>query len=161
VRVAVAVLGIESTSARSSRTFAFLSPPHSVDHQGLGDDRRDRHARVERRVRVLENDLHALAIPAQIAIGDRQQIDAVELDRARRGLDEAQHAATDRRLARTRLPHQPERATLGEIERHTRDGLHDDLAATAAHRKMLDEVGAPREIAPPPSPFRSRNVSAK
>ena len=42
-----------------------------VDHQRLADDRADRHARVERGVRVLEDDLHVAAQRAQRLAAER------------------------------------------------------------------------------------------
>ena len=67
VRIAVRVLGVQPTSSISSltraSTFRLL---RLVDAHRLADDRRHRHARVERRVRVLEHDLHLAAQLAQI-----------------------------------------------------------------------------------------------
>jgi len=70
-----------------------------VDQQSFLDRGADRHARIERRVRILEDHLHAPAHRAQLAAFERADVDAVEADLAGRRLGEAQDRAPERRLA--------------------------------------------------------------
>ena len=83
--VAVDVLGVE-TDERHQLLDA-LEPALLVDavhaHR-VGDDRVHRHARVERCVGILEDDLHLAALPSQVAPAERQHVDTVEQNRARR-----------------------------------------------------------------------------
>ena len=95
--------------------------------QRLGDDRRDRHARVQRRVRVLEDDLH-LARAARAARRARrvEHVDALEAapspTSARAGAGRSRPVVD---LPAARLPHQPERlAPRRPTKRHARHGLH-------------------------------------
>ena len=84
---------------------ALLAPRQVVDAHGFADDVADGHARVETSERVLEDDLHALAVLAHLALGELGDVDAVEVHLARRGLDEAQDRAADGRLPEPdRLP---------------------------------------------------------
>src|SRR5438270_7639461 len=100
VGVAVGVLGVE---AHEAHEFADALAPRAsvapVDTKGLGDDAVDGHARVERRVRVLEHDLHRAAERAHRPRVLGQDVGAPELHRSRRGVDEAQEYAGGRRLA--------------------------------------------------------------
>ena len=53
-----------------------------VDHERLTDDRAHRHPRIERRVGVLEDDLHLLAERAQRALVERRDVLRSEPDLA-------------------------------------------------------------------------------
>ena len=55
-----------------------------VDGQRLADDRADRHARVQRRVRILEDDLHVARQRAQLVAAQRGDVLALEPHLARR-----------------------------------------------------------------------------
>src|SRR2546423_4146198 len=56
---------------------------HTVDQEWLVDDGPDRHARVERREKGLEDELHAAAGVAQIPPGPAAKVDAIEDHRPR------------------------------------------------------------------------------
>ena len=60
VRVTVAVLGIEADEPEEfgDPLGPLLPLPAAVDAQRFGHDVTDRHPRVERRERILEDDLH-------------------------------------------------------------------------------------------------------
>ena len=104
--------GLRPTVRRSSSTRSLPSRPpvDAVDPQRLGDDVAHRHARVQRRVRVLEDDLHArgasAASDAACSVGD---VAALEDDLPGRRLDELHHRAPERRLAAAGLAHDAER----------------------------------------------------
>src|SRR5207302_9102350 len=62
----------------------------AVNVERLGDEVAHRHARIERRRRVLKDDLHAAAIGPQPRRLEAREIDAVEHDRARSRADQLQ-----------------------------------------------------------------------
>ena len=115
----------------------------AVDAQPLADAVADRRARVEAGVRVLEDDLHPPPVRLEGRALDRGQVRAVEGDRARRRLDEAQQQPPDRRLAAARLADEPERLAAPDLEAHAVHGLdHADgaLQDAAPDREVLDQV---------------------
>ena len=74
----------------------------AVDAQALGDAVADRGAWVERRVRVLEDDLHPPPVGLERRPADARDVAAVEADRAGRRVDQPQQHAADGRLAAAR-----------------------------------------------------------
>src|SRR5262245_19417929 len=114
-----------------------------VDHQRLTDDRSDGHPRIQRRVRILEDDLHLLAQRAQRPLVERGDVLALERDLARGRLDQSQNGATGRGFTATRLAHQPERLAGHHIERHVVHRVHPRHLAreqAATDREVLLEV---------------------
>ncbi len=68
--------------------------------KGLRDDGLDRHARVERGQRILEDDLHLLAARRETpSLSEPEQILAGPDDAAFGGLDQPQHRTAEGRLA--------------------------------------------------------------
>ena len=127
------------------RTFSRRSGvrAEAVDAQALADAVADRGPRVEAGVRVLEDDLHPPAVRLEGGALERRELDAVELDRARRRLDEAQEQPPDRRLAAARLADQPEGLAAADVEADAVDRLDGGdrpLQHPAADREVLDEV---------------------
>jgi len=103
-----------------------------VDQQRLGDDVTDRHPRVERSVRILEDDLDIASQPSHLFAG---------FDDAARHLDGAfgrrlklDEQPAQSRLTAARLTHDAEGFALTEFERDGVDGLHvpDDSARHAS-----------------------------
>jgi hypothetical protein len=95
-----------------------------VDAERLADDLSDRHAGIERGVRVLEDDLdpaphfaHALGR----VMGD---VDTGKPDRARRRLFELEDGAPDGGLAAAGLADEAERFAGGDRKRHVVDRFH-------------------------------------
>ena len=85
VRVAVVVLGVEPDDVHQLLDAALalaLALLHPVDHERLADDRADRLARVQRRVRVLEDHLHLAAQRLELCAVRVRDLLAVEADRA-------------------------------------------------------------------------------
>ncbi len=74
---------------------------NAVDRERLADDLAGGHARVERRERVLENDLHLAAIGPQFAFREVGYVAPVKLDRTGGWFDEAHQGAPDRGFATT------------------------------------------------------------
>ena len=119
---------------------ALLGRAQPVDAQPLADAVPDRRARVERRVRVLEDDLHPAAEGPQrrrrracvMSSPSKRMVPAV-------GLDEAQDEAADRGLAAARLAHQAQRLAAPDDEVHAVDG--PDLRDRALEHAAPDGEG--------------------
>src|SRR4051794_23263798 len=121
--------------------------PGGVDPQPVADAVTDRRPRVERRERVLEDDLHPAAVRLDRAgrqLGDVDRtVRTVEEDRARRRLDEPQQQATDRRLAAAGLADETERLAAADRERHAVDRADETdgpLQDAALDREELPEI---------------------
>ena len=80
-----------------------------VDVQRLADDLLDRHARIERAVRVLKNHLELAPPRAQGRAAHFQDVLAVERDFPRSRFDEPDDGAAERRLAATAFTDEAER----------------------------------------------------
>ena len=145
VRVAGRVLGaqsdfLEQLPDASVRVGSFGEP---VDGQSLAHDRADRHARVERRERILKDDLHLPPQRAQSGRIEREHVRAVERDLAGRRLDETKNGPAGGRLAAARLADEAERLAALHVEGDAIDGANEPDGATedaAGDREVLDEV---------------------
>src|SRR5262249_19801114 len=109
--------------------FARGGVAEAVDGERLVEDLAHGHARIERRVGILEDDLRALAERAQRAGGGPGDVGAVDDHAARARLVQTQDGAADRRLAAARLADEAQRLAGGDVERDAVDGLDDALAA--------------------------------
>ena len=100
---------------------------------------RDAHARVERGIRVLEDDLHVLAARPQLGVREAHQIRAVEQHLPAGRLDEPEDALADGGLAAARFAHQPQRAPGRDRERdavHRHDARDHPLEQAAVNGKV-------------------------
>src|ERR687897_3032843 len=97
-------------------------------------------ARVQRRVRVLEDHLHATAKRTQLTLVQMCDLLAVEDDPAVDGLVEPQDRAPDRRLAAAGLADEPERLAAANLERDVVDG------ADVTDVPIQDETALDREV---------------
>jgi hypothetical protein len=117
---------------------------HDAVHvQRLGDDLADGHARVQRAVRVLEDDLQPPPHRAQLVGAELGEVAALEEDLARRRRLELQDAAPRRRLAAARLADQPQRLAAADRERDAVHRAHEAAAAaeeSAADLEVLHEI---------------------
>ena len=114
-----------------------------MDLQRLADDVADRHARVERGVRILKDDLHLFAQRTQFRPAQRGDVAAVERDAAGGRVGEPQDARARGRLARARFADQAQRlaATDVEVDAVDRFDVADALLQQAGgDRKVLLEV---------------------
>ena len=109
----------------------------AVDHDRLGDDLADLHARVERAVRILKDDLDAAPQCQKVLALRRGDVDAVEQDRACSRPLEPQDAAAGRRLAAAALADQPQRLAAPDREIDAVDGF--DLADLAVDNYPLGD----------------------
>ena len=105
----------------------------------LGDDVGDRHARIERRVRVLKHELRLAAEGARLRVVEREHVLTVEAHAARGRLDQPQHEAADGRLAGAGLADQRQRLAGLDREAHAVDRVHMRGRA-AEHGTARDEV---------------------
>ena len=97
---------------------------HLVHLERLGDDEADALARVQRRVRVLEDHHHLAPVRTHLGAGQARDVAAVEDDPAGRRIEEAHDAARHRRLAAAGLADDAERLALADREGDAVDGLH-------------------------------------
>ena len=111
-----------------------------VDEQREGDDLLDRLALVQRRVRVLEDDLHLATQPAELPRGNREHVLRIEVDLARRGPVEPEQQPGERRLPRAGLADETERLSAREHERHVVDRMNDPPGRATAEPEMPAEV---------------------
>src|SRR5579872_4325513 len=110
----------------------------------LADDVARGHARVERGERVLEYDLHRAPVRPELGLAEMGDVASVEADATAARLDQAEHAARDRRFTATGFADESERLTLSKRKADAVDRVHGARRAAqnaAAHRIMLDEVG--------------------
>src|SRR6185369_8000541 len=97
----------------------------AVVHRPLDERFAHGAARIERAVRVLEDDLHAPAQQAQRARRNPCEVVAAETDLASARLDQAQDAAGEGRLAGPRLAHDAERLALAHLDADVARRLDD------------------------------------
>ena len=90
--------------------------PRSLDDHRFGDGRLDGHARVERTVGILKDDLHAAAKAAKFAAVKCTQIGAIEQNLAARGFDQPQQCPAGGRLAAAAFAHEAERLAFVDLE---------------------------------------------
>src|SRR5690606_41101518 len=96
----------------------------TVMQQRLGHRVADARAGVERRERVLEDDLNAPAELLQLPPPDVDDVLTVELDLARSGLQKLDEHPPQRSLAAAGLTHEANGLTPADVEIHPIDGLH-------------------------------------
>ncbi|MNZ75470.1 hypothetical protein D3C78_939480 [compost metagenome] len=92
--------------------------------EGLGNCRAHRHARIERRERVLKDHLHRFAHVAQADVIEAHHIVTVEGHIAGRRLHEAHDRAAGGGFSATGFTHQRQRFSLKQIEGHVLDAVN-------------------------------------
>ena len=145
VRVPTRVVRLQPDHVHHPRDLRppFVRRSDAVDAQPFADAVADRRTRVQAGVRVLEDDLYPAAVRLQLRALQRRDVPAVEVDRARRRLDQPKQEPPDRRLAAARFADETKRLAALDIEAHAVDRLdHGDrpLQDPAADREMLDEI---------------------
>src|SRR5260221_2885454 len=113
-----------------------LSPADAVPLERLAYDISRRHARIERRIRILKDHLHSAPMPPQFGFAQVRDVMAVELDNASCRLKQPQHGACDRRFAAPALPDQPQGLAFAHLEAHAVDRV--DVPDRAANDPSLD-----------------------
>ena len=97
----------------------------------LTDAFKDRHARIERRIRVLKDDLERAAMLAQFGLGQRERVLAEMRDAAARRRQQTHNATAKRRFARAGFSDHTKSLALLDLEADIIDGT-DDLTTAAA-----------------------------
>ena len=113
---------------------------HAVDDPGFGDDVFDRHARIQARVRILEDDLHLAPERPHIARRERHEVTAVVHDASEGRLHEAEDETTERALATAALADESHRLAAPDSNRNAVDSTEEFLAArkeASTHGKIL------------------------
>ncbi len=95
-----------------------------MDIQRLADNGADRHARIQAGERILEDDLHVLAIGAHGSGRELGDIAALEEHSARGGLDQAQDGAPDGCFAGAGFADEAYHLARLDGERHIFYGSH-------------------------------------
>ena len=113
--------------------------PQPVDAQLIGDDAAHRHARVERGVGVLEDDLDPAAEGSDARRSGADELFAVKGYRARRGVQESQYHPACRGFAAPRLADQGNGLAVSHVEADTGHGV--DMSVHSAQ-----QAGADREV---------------
>src|SRR3954470_14521853 len=144
---AVVVLGVEADEVHELLDLLLALAVVAldvVDDERLADDRADGLARVQGRVRVLENHLHVAPQRLQGVARHVSDVPAAVVDLAARRLEQAREQARGRRLAAARLADDAEGLAAEHVEAHAVDGLHrPHLPAehdARGQREVLDEV---------------------
>ena len=151
MRIALLHLGREpdfnQQSVDAPRAVGRVRPDAERRHPFL-DDFGHPHARVERRVGVLEYDLHLVAFGAQLGARQARQVLARKQHAPAGRFGEAQYAFAHGGLAAARLADQAERAPGGDRQRDAVDRL--DVAGyalqhAASYREINLEVLDPQQ----------------
>ena len=135
----VAGIGLQADGREQDRHSLAALPAvaDSVDGQRLADDRSDRPTRIERGVRILEDDLHFAPSGAHRRPRQSAKIPALETYPALRRLDQPQDQARQRRFAATRLADDAKGLAPVEAQAHTVHGLNP--ARPALGREVLGQ----------------------
>jgi hypothetical protein len=95
-----------------------------MDGKRLGDDRTDRHPRIQRRVGILKDNLHVAAFSPKFFAAQRQEIDAIETNTSAVGLDQTKHRPACSGFSAARFTDQSECLTLVDGEADIVDCFH-------------------------------------
>src|SRR5699024_4549518 len=94
--------------------------------------------------RILEDELDVLAVRQHLLVGQRRDVGALEVDLPAGRIVQLRQNPSGRRLAATRLPHEPQRLSGVQLETDAVDGLYmTDRASdqpARLDREVLDEV---------------------
>ena len=139
VRVAVDEARVEADDVEelAHAGAAVAARADAVHDERLRDDVADGHARVERRVRVLEDDLHLAPHLPHVLAAERRQLPPLEADRAAGRLEQAEDAVAGRGLAGAGLADEAERLALADLEA---DAVHgpDEVDRPVDQQARLD-----------------------
>jgi hypothetical protein len=103
----------------------FGLPSDAMNDEWLFDDGADAHARVQRGVGVLKDDLHVPTRLPQARLREAQNVFVLESDFTGRRLDEPQDAPAGRGFSAAGFPDEPERLPFLDREADVVDGPDD------------------------------------
>ena len=107
-----------------------------VNDQGFADDCADIHARIERGIGILKDDLDVAAQDAKRVGFQRPDVLVLKINLARGRLDQAKHATSGGRLATAGFADQPEGFAAIDVKIDAVDGM--DAAGLAAEQAALE-----------------------
>ena len=110
----------------------------AVNHQRFCNDVADLHARIQRRIWILKDDLHLVSQFAQLALAHCGNVASLKFNVTTRWFDEPQQAAAGSRFTTSGLAHQTESLAARDIERHAVDGAPNVVATLDG--KVFDDV---------------------
>jgi hypothetical protein len=114
-----------------------------MDAEWFAHDIASRHARIEGRERILEDDLHRASMGAKFGLPEMGEVQAIKPDAAAGRFDQAQDAPRDRRFSAAGLADESEcfpntnRKTDAIYRVHGADGAAKDAASDGI---VFDEV---------------------
>src|SRR5690349_13346848 len=115
-----------------------------MKRERLAQNLRHRHARIERGIGVLEDDLRLPAERAQFDVIEREQVTSLEADASRIGPDQPPHKTADGRFAAAGVADQRQRLAGLDMEAHAVNRPHErrrPAEQIARRREMFDEAG--------------------
>ena len=138
VGVAPHLIGAEPDPFEQLRHALLPAPRRSalVDDERLADNAARRHARIEGRVRVLEDDLHRSPEWAHVPRTEVRDVVSVHPHPAFGGLDELDDRLADGRLSAAGLADEPQGLALANRERDAVDRV--DVAGDAGKHALSD-----------------------
>src|SRR6204780_1560655 len=139
VRMAADMIRLPADGLEQIHAALFELPPglgQFVNDQGFADDRADAHARIERRIRILKDDLDIAAQDTQLIGRQRSDLLAFEIDLSGSRFDQAKHATPCGRLAAAGLADQPQRFAAGDVKIDAVDRA--DAAGLTAEQAALE-----------------------
>src|SRR6185369_8756971 len=140
VRVTVHVIRIKPDASQQCghAIAAFTLRALMMNYERLANDVADLHARIQRGVRILKNDLHLAPGLAQFFFVERENVSTFEVDVTRSRFNQTQQAAPDCRLAATRFTNETQRLTSKDLKRHAIDRAH--YVGRSFNRKVFDQT---------------------
>src|SRR2546427_7088514 len=153
MRKAAVVLGREPDDPEKlvDPLLALRSACLVVDAEGGADDRADTFPRVQACIRILEHDLELAAQRPQLPRAQVLDASSVVLDFAGGRLEQTDDAASERGFPAARLADESESLSLGDVERHVVDCVHEfpvALEGALVDRKELLQVPNAQERLP-------------
>jgi hypothetical protein len=145
VRIAAGVIGTQTHRAQQfshPRVHVGGGLRQPMQAQRFGQQARHRHGRIERRIRILKDDLQRASSLAQRARIKRAEILPIEVDLARGRLDQPQQQPPQSRLPAPGLADDPDRFTGHHRQVHVVDGADHSAGATeevSAGCEMTDQ----------------------
>ena len=95
-----------------------------MDRQSFPHDGANGHARIQRGVRILKNDLRPSSHPTQIRAAQLEYIGPIKRDGPRCWLDQSERGASGRGFAASGFPDERQRLATLNVERHAFYGAH-------------------------------------
>ena len=144
-----------SRAARDARRALLPASARARGRSAARDDLRDGLAPVQRRVRVLEDDLHPRRSAPQLARGERAKSRCRRSGPCRRSAGQPEQQPRERRLAGAGLADEPERLAAPEGERDVVDRADHRPRRAAAEPKWRRGPRTTSGVAPAQTPSRA------